>query len=212
MWLPALRRAQGRPELSRGPALAGRPSRALELRLKAAITFSCVATSLAAQAPTPAALEKLSQARTISAADCTAARVGDAVPTSAVGEPAGAVTIAAPRWVAATETLPARCEVDGSIDPVDRSATARPIRFRVWLPADWNGRLLYVPEGFAQGYQTLRDDTEVAYRMGTRYVPEAARGLRWDDPRFAIRWPVRPAVISERDATYPDVDPELADA
>jgi len=102
------------------PASAGRPSRALELRLKAAITFSCVATSLAAQAPTPAALGKLSQARTISAADCTAARVGDAVPTSAVGEPAGAVTIAAPRWVAATETLPARCEVDGSIDPVDR--------------------------------------------------------------------------------------------
>jgi dTDP-4-dehydrorhamnose 3,5-epimerase len=48
--------------------------------------------------------------------------------------------------------------------------------------------------------------------MGTRYVAEGARGLRWDDPRLAIHWPARPAVISERDATYPDMDPELADA
>jgi len=146
------------------PALAGRPSRALELRLKAAITFSCVATSLAAQAPTPAALEKLSQARTISAADCTAARVGDAVPTSAVGEPAGAVTIAAPRWVAATETLPARCEVDGSIDPVDRSATARPIRFRVWLPAEWNGRAVQQGGGGMNG--SIPDLSGARYPIG----------------------------------------------
>jgi dTDP-4-dehydrorhamnose 3,5-epimerase len=71
---------------------------------------------------------------------------------------------------------------------------------------------LYIPAGFAHGFLTLADDTEVAYRMGTRYVPQAARGLRWDDPRLAIPWPARPAVISERDATYPDMDPELADA
>src|SRR4029079_6872261 len=74
------------------------------------------------------------------------------------------------------------------------------------------GAQLYIPAGFAHGFLTLADRTDVGYRMGTRYVPEAARGLRWDDPRFAIRWPARPAVISERDATYPDVDPELADA
>ena len=81
----------------------------------------------------------------------------------------------------------------------------------VALSAD-NFRLCYIPAGFAHGFLTLTDDTEVAYRMGTRYVPEAARGLRWDDPRFGIPWPARPAVISERDATYPDVDPELSDA
>src|SRR5205085_8840306 len=52
-----------------------------------------------------------------------------------------------------------------------------------------NGRLLYVPEGFAQGYQTLVDETEVAYQMTHEYVPAAARGVRWDDRAFAIEWP-----------------------
>jgi dTDP-4-dehydrorhamnose 3,5-epimerase len=75
-----------------------------------------------------------------------------------------------------------------------------------------SGAQLYIPAGFAHGFLTLADDTEVAYRMGARYVPEAARGVRWDDPRLAIAWPARPAVISERDATYPDLDPERIDA
>ncbi|HMG52570.1 MAG TPA: dTDP-4-dehydrorhamnose 3,5-epimerase family protein [Kofleriaceae bacterium] len=75
-----------------------------------------------------------------------------------------------------------------------------------------SGAQLYIPAGFAHGFLTLADATEVAYRMGTRYVPDAARGLRWDDPRMAIQWPARPAVISQRDASYPDMDPELADA
>ncbi len=76
-----------------------------------------------------------------------------------------------------------------------------------WLGADLSarsGRLAYVPEGFAQGYQTLEDDTEVLYQMSHQYVPEAARGLRWDDPTFEIDWP--PAdrrIISERDQTWP---------
>ena len=52
-----------------------------------------------------------------------------------------------------------------------------------------NERLAYVPEGFAQGYQTLEDDTEVLYQMSHHYVPEAARGVRWDDPVFGIAWP-----------------------
>ena len=68
-----------------------------------------------------------------------------------------------------------------------------------------NGRLLYVPKGFAQGYQTLVDDTEVAYQMSHEYVPAAASGVRWDDPAFGIEWP--PAderIISERDLAWPD--------
>ena len=52
-----------------------------------------------------------------------------------------------------------------------------------------NGRLLYVPEGFAQGYQTLLDATEVVYQMSHEYVPSAARGVRWNDPAFGIEWP-----------------------
>ena len=64
--------------------------------------------------------------------------------------------------------------------------------FGVHLDAH-GGRMAYVPEGFAQGYQTLEDDVDVAYQMSHRYVPEAARGVRWDDPAFGIAWPARRA-------------------
>jgi dTDP-4-dehydrorhamnose 3,5-epimerase len=76
--------------------------------------------------------------------------------------------------------------------------------FGVELTAD-NGRSLYVPEGFAHGFQTLEDSTEVLYVMSHHYVPDAARGVRWDDPAFGIDWPAADArVMSERDAGYPD--------
>ena len=66
-------------------------------------------------------------------------------------------------------------------------------------------RLAYVPEGFAQGYQTLEDDTEVLYQMSHPFVPEAARGVRWDDPAFGIDWPAADErIISERDRAWPD--------
>jgi dTDP-4-dehydrorhamnose 3,5-epimerase len=71
-----------------------------------------------------------------------------------------------------------------------------------------NGRLLYVPSGFAQGYQTLVDETEMSYQMSHEYVPEAASGVRWNDPAFGIVWP--PAdlrIISERDQAWPDLHP-----
>ncbi len=70
-----------------------------------------------------------------------------------------------------------------------------------------NGLGFYIPEGFAHGFQTLSADSEVHYQMGSPYVPEAARGVRWDDPAFGIEWPPAPEgqrVISERDASYPD--------
>jgi dTDP-4-dehydrorhamnose 3,5-epimerase len=71
-----------------------------------------------------------------------------------------------------------------------------------------NGRLLFVPEGFAQGYQTLVDDCEVAYQMTHEYVPAAASGVRWDDPAFGIEWPAAEArLISERDRAWPDHAP-----
>ena len=71
--------------------------------------------------------------------------------------------------------------------------------------------MIYVPEGFAHGFITLEEDTEVFYQMSEFYAPLAARGFRWNDPAFALEWPRPPAVISDRDATYPDFSPTLLD-
>ena len=72
-----------------------------------------------------------------------------------------------------------------------------------------NARALYIPAGLAHGFQTLTDDCEVLYQMGHAYVPEAARGVRWDDPALAIEWPEPRGerTISEKDRGYPDLEP-----
>jgi dTDP-4-dehydrorhamnose 3,5-epimerase len=70
-----------------------------------------------------------------------------------------------------------------------------------------NGKALYVPEGFAHGFQTIEDETEVSYQMTEFFAPELARGVRWDDPAFRILWPeVDARVILERDRNYPLFD------
>ncbi len=66
-----------------------------------------------------------------------------------------------------------------------------------------NRRALYVPEGFAQGFQTLADDSEVLYLMSQFYRPDAARGLRWDDPALGIAWPIADPQLSDRDRSLP---------
>jgi dTDP-4-dehydrorhamnose 3,5-epimerase len=63
---------------------------------------------------------------------------------------------------------------------------------------------IFVPEGFAHGFLTLEDDTEVSYQMSGYHSPEHARGFRWNDPAFAIPWPMEPQVISARDRGYVD--------
>ena len=63
---------------------------------------------------------------------------------------------------------------------------------------------LYIPEGVAHGFQTLVDDTEVLYQMSEFYAPEAQRGVRFDDPAFAIPWPLPEPILLARDRTYPD--------
>jgi dTDP-4-dehydrorhamnose 3,5-epimerase len=69
-----------------------------------------------------------------------------------------------------------------------------------------NSLMLYVPEGCAHGFQTLKDETEVFYQLSSRYAPASERGVRWNDPVFGISWPeTERIVINERDRTYPDV-------
>jgi dTDP-4-dehydrorhamnose 3,5-epimerase len=67
-----------------------------------------------------------------------------------------------------------------------------------------NRAMVYVPEGMAHGFITLADESEVLYQMSVPFFAESARGLRWNDRVFGIRWPLHPAVISERDANYMD--------
>ena len=81
------------------------------------------------------------------------------------------------------------------------------LTYRQWcgleLSAD-SRRMVYIPRGFAHGYQTLVDDTEVLYFVSAPYAREQQRGVRWDDPALAIAWPIRPpTVISTRDAAHP---------
>ena len=75
--------------------------------------------------------------------------------------------------------------------------------FGVELTAQ-NRKMLYIPEGFAHGFLTLAEKTEIFYQMSEFYHPESARGARWNDPAFGVEWPAKVEVISERDRTYPD--------
>lgn len=85
--------------------------------------------------------------------------------------------------------------------------------FRRWLGFELtasNHRALYIPPGLAHGFQTLIDDSEVFYQMSVPYVAHAARGVRWNDPAFAIRWPLADPFVSERDSGYADFDASAA--
>ena len=66
---------------------------------------------------------------------------------------------------------------------------------------------VYIPEGCAHGFVTLEDDSDVLYQMSAPHRPDAAAGVRWDDPTFGITWPRIPHLINNRDAEYPDFDP-----
>jgi len=109
----------------------------------------------ASQSPVPAgapALSRFADPRVVIAqADCTAAKLGNSIPSSAIGEPVASVTLSEPRWMAATDAMPGRCEIDGEMAPISREPTARPIRFRVWLPAEWNRRAVQQGGGGMNG-------------------------------------------------------------
>jgi len=71
-----------------------------------------------------------------------------------------------------------------------------------------NRRIVYIPKGFAHGFQTLEDNTEVFYQISEFYMPAFARGVRWNDPAFGIDWPVKDPIMHERDRTYGDFQHE----
>lgn len=71
---------------------------------------------------------------------------------------------------------------------------------------DSNRSALYIPPGFAHGFQTLVPQTEVWYQMTDYYQPGLGGGIRWDDPALGVHWPLEPTTMNERDATYPDLN------
>jgi dTDP-4-dehydrorhamnose 3,5-epimerase len=78
--------------------------------------------------------------------------------------------------------------------------------YKQWIAVELsseNRTMLYIPEGFAHGFQTLVDHTEVFYQMSEFYAPAFARGVRWNDPAFGIQWPPDNQIISSRDQQYP---------
>lgn len=80
-----------------------------------------------------------------------------------------------------------------------------PTRF-AWVAVELsaaNHRMFYIPEGFAHGYQTLENATEVFYQISESYHPESARGLRWNDPTLSINWPIPVSMMSDRDKQFP---------
>lgn len=81
--------------------------------------------------------------------------------------------------------------------------------YRQWVGAELtaeNHRMLYVPEGFAHGYLTLEDATEITYLTSCAYAPEAERGVRYNDPSLGIAWPIPVEVVSEKDRAWADFD------
>ncbi|MCX5813469.1 MAG: dTDP-4-dehydrorhamnose 3,5-epimerase [Proteobacteria bacterium] len=79
--------------------------------------------------------------------------------------------------------------------------------FKKWFSAELsekNHQLLYIPEGFAHGYQTMVQQTEVLYQVSAFYHPASEQGVRWNDPAFKIEWPLPVMVVSKKDASYPD--------
>ncbi len=99
-----------------------------------------------------------------------------------------------------------RC-TKGAIYDVIVDLRSDSLTFKQWFAVDLtdeNRRMLYIPGGFAHGFQTLDNNTEVFYLMSEFYHPECAKGIRWNDPTFRIEWRIENPIISKRDLQYPD--------
>lgn len=113
------------------------------------------------------------------------------------------------QWPPSRECKLVRCLRGGLFDVLLDLRPGSPSYLRhVAIRLDEDSRdAVFIPHGVAHGFQTLSDATEVSYQMTDAHAPDLAAGVRWNDPRFAIDWPIRDdIVISERDAQYPDFD------
>lgn len=107
------------------------------------------------------------------------------------------------------ETKVVRC-IGGALWDVVLDLREDSPTFGRWFGAELsatNRRMMYVPKGCAHGFITLTDDAESFYLVDEFYSPTHERGVRWNDPKFNIVWPVEPQVISDKDAGHPDFDP-----
>lgn len=146
-------------------------------------------------------------ARTFCREEVAAHGLDPAVAQCSVSWNASAGTLRGLHWQAAPheEAKLVRCTRGSLWDVIVDLRPGSPTRRR-WVAATLsadNRRALYVPRGFAHAFLTLEDATEVFYQMSTPWAPGSARGARWDDPAFDIRWPAEPLVISPKDLTWP---------
>ena len=98
-----------------------------------------------------------------------------------------------------------RC-ISGAIYDVIVDMRRNSYTYMQWIATELradNFRMLYIPEGFAHGFITLEDNTEVMYDMSEFYTPGSEMGICWNDPAFNIQWPIMPVLISEKDKSYP---------
>ena len=102
------------------------------------------------------------------------------------------------------ETKIVRC-TKGRVYEVVLDLRKKSKTYKHWQSIELNQddyKILYVPEGFALGFQTLKDNTELFYQMSKKYMPEFSRGIHYKDPEFKIEWPQKVKVISERDMSF----------
>jgi dTDP-4-dehydrorhamnose 3,5-epimerase len=149
-------------------------------------------------------------ARTYCAAEFAAQGLGPALHQCSVSYNARKGTLRGMHYQGAPheEHKLVRCTAGAVFDVIVDIRDTSPT-YRRWFGTELtaaNRRSLFIPPGFAHGFLSLTDDAEVYYMISAAHVAEAGRGLRWNDPAFAINWPSAPAVISSRDAKYPLLD------
>ncbi len=110
-----------------------------------------------------------------------------------------------------SETKIVRC-VKGALYDVILDLREGSETFGKWFAAELtpeNRTMMLVPKGFGHGFLTLTEDTEALYLVTEYYAPELERGIRWNDPKFDIKWPFDPVIISDKDKNHPDFNPDI---
>ena len=107
------------------------------------------------------------------------------------------------------QTKLVRCTMGAVYDVVIDLRASSPT-FKQWVGVELSAQnhlMIYIPKGFAHGFQTLEDNSEVFYQMSDPYMPHISQGVRWNDPAFNIKWPPGERIINERDRSWPDFQP-----